>query len=66
MSISDQQRKGFIEVLAHFYFVRFIQRLTDQRHKEFLEQFDLTLQSAEREQFDDYVMVLADTFGQCV
>jgi hypothetical protein len=64
--INEQQRKGFLEVLSHFYNTRFIQRLSDLKHKDMLEQLDAMLQSAEREQYSDYISVVADTFNQCV
>jgi hypothetical protein len=41
--ITEQQKKGFVEVLAHFFYSRFIAKVTDLKHKELLDQLESML-----------------------
>jgi hypothetical protein len=44
--ITEQQKQGVVEILSHFYFTRFINKLTDLKHKELVEQLETMLYTA--------------------
>jgi hypothetical protein len=44
--ITEQQKQGVVEIIAHFYNTRFIQKLTDLKHKELLEQLETMFYTA--------------------
>ena len=47
--ITEQQKQGVVEIIAHFYNTRFIQKLTDLKHKELLEQLETMFYTAQNE-----------------